>query len=94
MASEVVKKWKKKTYIEAEILVTDWFYAKTPDLSDSEVWPFTKNAEKKIISKTVKRSTIEEVDLVLEKELNETNKEVSNDKISEEHLEVPEIKTA
>jgi hypothetical protein len=50
-----VKKWKKKTYIEAEILITDWFYAKTPDLSDNEVWPFTKNAEKKSIKSNSKK---------------------------------------
>ena len=37
--NEVVK-WKKKTYIDAEIIVEDWFYAKTPDMSDNKVFPF------------------------------------------------------
>lgn len=83
--TQEIKKWKKKTYIEAEILVTDWFYAKTPDLSDSEVWPFTKNAIKTIISQRVKRSTVEEVDTVLEKEQ-------ENEKISQNNNPIPEIK--
>lgn len=83
--TQEIKKWKKKTYIEAEILVTDWFYAKTPDLSDNEVWPFTKNAIKTIISQRVKRSTVEEVDTVLEKEQ-------ENEKIPQNNNPIPEIK--
>lgn len=83
--TNAVKKWKKKTYIEAEILITDWFYAKTPDLSDNEVWPFTKNAEKKVLNQKVKRSTIEEVDLVLEEK-------GKHEEISENNNSIPEIK--
>jgi len=69
MADNEVKKWKKITYIEAKIEVIDWFYARTPDLRDTENYPFTNNAKYRITNIDGKRSTVEEIDL--EKEKNE-----------------------
>jgi hypothetical protein len=76
--NEVVK-WKKKTYIDAEIIVEDWFYAKTPDLSDNKVFPFSPNAKFRINSQNVKRSIVEEIDIYTEQKEKEVkpNEEVS-----------------
>ena len=76
--NEVVK-WKKKTYIDAEIIVEDWFYAKTPDLSDNKVFPFSPNAKFRINSHNVKRSTVEEIDIYTEQKEKEVkqNEEIS-----------------
>lgn len=76
--NEVVK-WKKKTYIDAEIIVEDWFYAKTPDLSDNKVFPFSPNAKFRINSQNVKRSIVEEIDVYTEQKEKEVkpNEEVS-----------------
>ena len=76
--NEVVK-WKKKTYIDAEIIVEDWFYAKTPDLSDNKVFPFSPNAKFRTNSQNVKRSIVEEIDIYTEQKEKEVkpNEEVS-----------------
>lgn len=66
-----IKKWKKISYIDAEIIVTDWFYAKTPDLRDESNFPFSQNAKYQTVSQHVVRSTVEEVDQLKEKEENE-----------------------
>ena len=73
-----VKKWNKKTYIDAQIVVEDWFYAQTPDLSDNTIYPFSPHAKFRIASHHVKRSTIEEIDLdnIYEKEAKH-NEEIS-----------------
>ena len=44
----VVKKWKKKTWINADILHEDIFYARTPDLERN--FPPTVNSTFKIIT--------------------------------------------
>lgn len=73
-----VKKWNKKTYIDAEIVVEDWFYAQTPDMSDNIIYPFSPHAKFRIAGHHVKRSTVEEIDTnnLLEKEIKH-NEEIS-----------------
>lgn len=66
-----IKKWKKVAYIDAQIVVTDWFYAKTPDLRDEHNFPFSSKAEYTTVSQNVVRSTIEEVDQIKEREEHE-----------------------
>ena len=89
-----VRKWKKKTYIESEILVTDWFYAKTPDLREDEVYAFTKNKKVTIISQRVARSTIEEVDLVLEEEAQKLIEKEKHEKILEKDNSILKVEEA
>jgi hypothetical protein len=55
----VVKKWKKKTWINADILYEDVFYARTPDTENK--FPPTINATYKIIGESTSRSTLEEL---------------------------------
>tara|TARA_B100001094_G_C17614134_1_gene522683 strand:+ start:12 stop:326 length:315 start_codon:yes stop_codon:yes gene_type:complete len=54
-----VKKWKKKTWINADILYEDVFYARTPDTENK--FPPTINATYKIIGESTSRSTLEEL---------------------------------
>ena len=73
----VVKKWKKKTWINADILHEDIFYARTPDLERN--FPPTVNSTFKIIGESSKRSTLEELPLdplPEEKVPNNTNPDV------------------
>ena len=55
----VVKKWKKKTWINADILYEDVFYARTPDTENK--FPPTINATYKIVGESTLRSTLEEL---------------------------------
>lgn len=55
----VVKKWKKKTWINADILYEDVFYARTPDTENK--FPPTINATYKIVGESTSRSTLEEL---------------------------------
>ena len=55
----VVKKWKKKTWINADILYEDVFYARTPDTENK--FPPTINATYKVIGESTSRSTLEEL---------------------------------
>ena len=57
----VVKKWRKKTWINADILYEDVFYARTPDTEKK--FPPTINATYKIIGESTLRSTLEELPL-------------------------------
>ena len=57
----VVKKWKKKTWINADILYEDVFYARTPDTENK--FPPTINATYKIVGESTLRSTLEELPL-------------------------------
>lgn len=59
--SGVVKKWKKKTWINADILYEDVFYARTPDTENK--FPPTVNATYKVIGESTSRSTLEEIPL-------------------------------
>lgn len=59
--SSVVKKWKKKTWINADILYEDVFYARTPDTENQ--FPPTVNATYKIVGESNQRSTLEEIPL-------------------------------
>tara|TARA_R100001198_G_C5022935_1_gene92563 strand:+ start:150 stop:431 length:282 start_codon:yes stop_codon:yes gene_type:complete len=59
--SGVVKKWKKKTWINADILYEDVFYARTPDTENK--FPPTVNATYKIVGESNQRSTLEEIPL-------------------------------
>jgi len=70
--SNEVKKWKKKTYMNVDILMEDIFYARTPDVS-KEYPPSTK-AVFTILEHREKRSTLEEVPIEDEKD-EETPKE-------------------
>ncbi len=70
--SNEVKKWKKKTYMNVDILMEDTFYARTPDVS-KEYPPSTK-AVFTILEHREKRSTLEEVPIEDEKN-EETPKE-------------------
>lgn len=72
-----VKKWKKISYISANIIVTDWFYAKSPDLRDNVDFPFTGNAEYTTVSQHITRSTVEEVDQQMEKHNEEMAKTIN-----------------
>ena len=55
----VVKKWRKKTWINADILYEDVFYARTPDTEKK--FPPTINATYKVIGESTSRSTLEEL---------------------------------
>lgn len=59
MSSNIVKKWKKKTWINADILFEDEFYARTPDLDKS--FPPSVNATYTVIAQNTTRSTLEEL---------------------------------
>lgn len=75
--SSVVKKWKKKTWINADILYEDVFYARTPDTENK--FPPTVNATYKVIGESTSRSTLEEIPLdplPEEKVPNNTNPDV------------------
>ncbi len=60
-----VKKWKKKTYISADILMEDVFYAKTPNLNLN--FPPSNKAIFTVLEKRETRSTLEEIDETDEK---------------------------
>lgn len=81
MPDNEVKKWKKISYIEADIVVEDWFYAKTPDLRDSENYAFSPKAKFKFSSVATKHSTIEQIN----------PNEDKNEEISKEVNEPPKV---
>lgn len=59
MSSNIVKRWKKKTWINADILFEDEFYARTPDTDKS--FPPSVNATYTVIAQNTTRSTLEEI---------------------------------
>ena len=59
MNVNIVKKWKKKTWINADILFEDEFYAKTPDLN--KTFPPSIKATYTVIGQNSTRSTLEEL---------------------------------
>jgi len=59
MSDNIVKKWKKKTWINADILFEDEFYARTPDLNKS--FPPSVNATYTVVAQNTTRSTLEEL---------------------------------
>lgn len=59
MSDNIVKKWKKKTWINADILFEDEFYARTPDLNKS--FPPSVNATYTVVTQNTTRSTLEEL---------------------------------
>ena len=65
MSSEV-KRWKKKTWLNVDILYEDEFYARTPDLD--KTYPPTVKATYNIIGQNTTRSTLEELPLEPKKE--------------------------
>lgn len=65
MSGAEVKKWKKKTYMNVDILMEDTFYARTPDINNE--YPPSTKAVFTIIEHREKRSTLEEVPIEDEK---------------------------
>tara|TARA_R100000426_G_scaffold81991_1_gene60087 strand:+ start:298 stop:570 length:273 start_codon:yes stop_codon:yes gene_type:complete len=63
--------WRKKTWINCDILITDEFFCKTPDLDEARNYPPSAKATFKVIGESNKRTTIEELDLEMEKKLDE-----------------------
>ena len=63
-----VKRWKKKTYMNVDILMEDTFYARTPDLNKE--FPPSSKATFTILENRDKRSTLEEIPIE-----NQTNEE-------------------
>ena len=63
--------WRKKTWINCDILITDEFFCKTPDLDEARNYPASAKATFKVIGESNKRTTIEELDLEMEKKLDE-----------------------
>ena len=63
--------WRKKTWINFDILITDEFFCKTPDLDEARNYPPSSKATFKVIGESNKRTTIEELDLEMEKKLDE-----------------------
>jgi len=59
MSSNIVKRWRKKTWINADILFEDEFYARTPDTDKS--FPPSVNATYTVIAQNTTRSTLEEI---------------------------------
>ena len=59
MNDNIVKKWKKKTWINADILFEDEFYAKTPDLN--KTFPPSIKATYTVIGQNSTISTLEEL---------------------------------
>ena len=72
MSSEV-KRWKKKTWLNVDILYEDEFYARTPDTD--KVFPPTVKASYTVIAQNTTRSTLEELPIEEEKTNEETPKE-------------------
>jgi hypothetical protein len=72
MSDNIVKKWKKKTWINADILFEDEFYARTPDLNKS--FPPSVNATYTVVAQNTTRSTLEEL-LIEDIKNEETTKE-------------------
>ena len=66
--SNEVKRWKKKTYMNVDILMEDTFYAKTPDVNKE--FPPSSKAIFTILENREKRSTLEEIPIE-----NQTNEE-------------------
>ena len=56
-----VKRWKKKTWKNIDVLMEDTFYARTPDLIRS--FPPTSNAKYEVVGENEVRSTLEEIPL-------------------------------
>lgn len=77
MNNNEVKRWKKKTWKNIDVLLEDVFYARTPDLGQS--FPPTPNAKYEIISENEVRSTVEEIPLEPLPEPKEKNEETTKE---------------
>lgn len=79
--SNSVKKWKKKTYMNVDVLLEDTFYAKTPDLDRD--FPPSNKALFTIIERKEERSTLEEIPI----------EDESNEEIVEENTSMDKPKS-
>lgn len=61
MSNAHVKRWKKKTWLNVDILYEDEFYARTPDTD--KTFPPTIKATYTIVGQNTTRSTLEELPL-------------------------------
>ncbi len=59
--SNDIKRWKKKTWLNVDVLYEDEFYARTPDLE--KTFPATVKAKYTIVGQNTTRSTLEELPL-------------------------------
>lgn len=66
-----VKRWKKKTWKNVDILMEDVFYARSPDLG--KYFPPSTEAKMEVIAENDVRSTVEEIPLDPLPEPKETN---------------------
>ena len=81
-----IKRWKKRIYLNVDILIEDEFYAKTPQMNKD--YPITDKAKHTIIGTNNKRSTIEEVDEEMEKIINEKISKKDTPVVKEEPTKV------
>jgi len=72
-----VKRWKKKTWKNVDVLLEDTFYARTPDLGKD--FAPTPNAKYEVISENEVRSTVEEIPLEPLPEPKENNEETTKE---------------
>ena len=77
MTINAVKKWKKKTWLNVDILYEDVFYARTPDTE--KTFPPTVNASYTIVGQNTTRSTLEEIPVEDEKPKEKTHEENKNE---------------
>jgi len=82
MGSNEVKRWKKKTWLNVDVLYEDEFYARTPDLEQN--FPATVKAKYTIVGQNTTRSTLEELPLDPPKEEVEKKPEESTQPVTEE----------
>ena len=61
MSNTQVKRWKKRTWLNVDILYEDEFYARTPDTD--KTFPPTIKATYTIVGQNTTRSTLEELPL-------------------------------
>jgi hypothetical protein len=80
-----VKRWKKKTWKNIDVLMEDTFYARTPDLIRS--FPPTSNAKYEVIGENEMRSTLEEIPLdPLPEPTKEKTNEATQENLNEETI--------
>lgn len=82
MSDNIVRKWKKKTYMTIDVLLEDEFYARTPDLN--KTYPPSNKAVTTILEKHDTRSTLEEIPI----------EDEPNEKVTEEVTSVDKQKPA
>jgi len=101
MSNGEVKRWKKKTWLNIDVLFEDEFYARTPDLI--KTFPPTVKGKYTVIGQNETRSTLEELPLdppkekeekkqVLGVEITTIKEEKTDEKIIKEDIGVGEEK--